>query len=48
VIFKKRFKLWWYELGNGNKCELQHHLFIYFEKSLNLDLEMDFELPNLL
>jgi hypothetical protein len=31
------FKLWWYELGNGKKCELQHHLNVFFEKSLDLD-----------
>jgi hypothetical protein len=28
--FKKRFKLWWYELGNGKKCELQHHFNYYY------------------
>jgi hypothetical protein len=31
------FKLWWYELGNRKKCELQHHLNVFFEKSLDLD-----------
>jgi hypothetical protein len=33
----KMFKVWWYELGNGKKCELQHHLIVVFEKSLDLD-----------
>jgi hypothetical protein len=31
------FKLWWYELGNGKNCELQHYLNVFFEKSLVLD-----------
>jgi hypothetical protein len=35
--FLKMFKLWWYELGNRKKCELQHHLNVFFEKSLDLD-----------
>jgi hypothetical protein len=30
------FKLWWYELGNRKKCELQHHL-NFFKKKLDLD-----------
>jgi hypothetical protein len=33
----KKFKLWWYELGNGKMCELQHHLNVFFFKSLDLD-----------
>jgi hypothetical protein len=36
------FKLWWYEFGNGKKCELQHHLNVYFEKSLDLDCKNGF------
>jgi hypothetical protein len=32
----------WYELGNGKKCELQHHLNVYFFKSLDLDYENGF------
>jgi hypothetical protein len=36
-IFLKRFKLWWFELANGKKCELQHHLNFFCEKSLDLD-----------
>jgi len=35
--FFKIIKSWWYEFGNGNKCELQHHLNGFFEKSLYLD-----------
>jgi hypothetical protein len=31
-----------YELGNGKKCELQHHLNVSFEKSLNLDSKNGF------
>jgi hypothetical protein len=31
------FILWWYALGNGEKCELQHLLNVSFEKSLDLD-----------
>jgi hypothetical protein len=31
------FKLWWYKLGNGGKCELQHHLNVFLKKSLVLD-----------
>jgi hypothetical protein len=31
-------------MGNGKKCELQHHLNI-FKKSLDLNFKMDFELP---
>jgi hypothetical protein len=30
-------KLWWYELGNGKMCELQHHFILSFEKSLDLN-----------
>jgi hypothetical protein len=40
-VFKK-FKLWWYEFGNGKKCELQHHLNVVFEKSLDLDDKNEF------
>jgi len=36
--FKKRFKLWWYEFGNGTKCELQHHLNV-LKKKKKLDLD---------
>jgi hypothetical protein len=25
------FKLWWYELGNEKKCEIQHHLNVSVE-----------------
>jgi hypothetical protein len=41
-IFKGVFKrsvLGWYEFGNGKKCELQHHLYVFIEKSLDLDLQ---------
>jgi hypothetical protein len=31
------FKLWWHELGNGKIDELQHHLNVFFEKTLDLD-----------
>jgi hypothetical protein len=33
----KKFKLWWYKLGNEKMYELQHHLNVVFEKSLDLD-----------
>jgi hypothetical protein len=33
------FKLWWYELVNGKKCELQHHLNVFFEKLVDLNYE---------
>jgi len=44
-VFKKRFKLGWYELGNGKKCELQHHLYVLIEKSLDLDLQNELSTP---
>jgi len=28
-----------YELGNGKKIGLQHHLNVFFEKSLDLDFK---------
>jgi hypothetical protein len=35
-IFLKINKLWWYEPGNGKRCELHYHLNVFFlEKSLD-------------
>jgi hypothetical protein len=36
-VLKKKFKLCWYELGNGKMCEFQHRLNVFYEKSLDLD-----------
>jgi hypothetical protein len=44
-VLKERFKLWWYEFGNGKKCELQHHLNVLRKKKNQIwILKMDFEL----
>ncbi len=33
----KKIKLCWYELGKRKMCTFQHHLNVFFEKSLDLD-----------
>jgi hypothetical protein len=35
--FLNKIKLWWYELENGKMCELQDHLNVFSQKSLDLD-----------
>jgi hypothetical protein len=32
-VILKRFKLWWYELGNGKEYEFHHHLNVFFENT---------------
>jgi len=44
-VILKRFKLWWYELGNGKEYEFHHHLNVFFENT-NFGLKMGLRVAN--